>query len=105
MNILGSRLKSWTMLRDLEATAVLLEPKFGDLGPSWSYWPIPWGQVRAFCGHVEAQYGYYVGGVKAICWISFSHVVGPALRPKMLSPSRTKILSGCELCCLRRGVK
>ena len=54
---------------------------FGDLGGKLGYREVilarSWGQVRAFCGHIEAKLGY-VGHVEAICRILFSHVVGSA---------------------------
>ena len=75
---------SWALLRYLEATALLLAAKLGDLEGKLGYREVMLKLSWAMFCHVEAVKLY----------VRFCSAMLLVLHPEMLSPSRTKILSG-----------
>ena len=86
---LGKVWPPWALLRYLEAIALLLGAKSGDVE----------GKLGLSGGHVEAKLGYVtLCFVEAICQILFGHVVGFASR-SALPPAGPRFKEGfCQLC-------
>ena len=73
----------WVLLRYLEATALLLGAKLGDLEGKLGYWEVMLKSSWAMLRYVILK-----------LYVRFCSAMLVALYPEMLSPGRTKVLSG-----------